>query len=267
MTDTANSQPTGWLTEEEARRHVGGELGDVYRRVLSTSCAPICWFPRRGRPDLEAMHSGTVTIVQTPRRLMGITAAHVITELQSDQAVEPQTILLMNARLDALNVIDMNKHLDLATFEIDAASVAQIGKGIAPLTVWPPQAPTEGRGMLLAGYPRISRVTQTVTQNIGRLEWGLFTVIGLAGRVSDDQISWMVERERNVPHPTIPDPPPNAELGGISGGPVIGLFERRGIHYWGLSGIVSEASAQLERVVSKRADFIRDDGRIDRAIV
>ncbi len=261
------SAPLGCFSEEDARNQVGGSLGDAYRRMLSTSCVPMYWFPRKGPPDLENMHSGTVTIVRTPQRLMGITAAHVISELQDDERQEPQTILAMNAHLPSVNVIDVNESLDLATFEIDEGTLLRFGKNISPLSVWPPQPPTEGRGILLGGYPRIVRVVKAASANRGEVEWGLFTVIGIAGRVSDDQISWMIDRDKNVPHPTIPEPPPNAELGGISGGPVISLLHKNGFHYCGLAGIVSEASAQMERVVAKRADFIRADGKIDRRIV
>ncbi|WP_341197671.1 hypothetical protein [Hyphomonas chukchiensis] len=196
---------------------------------------------------------------------MGITAAHVVTEFVLAEELAPQTVMLMNAVLPKLNVIDISERLDLATFEIDDAILNAVGKGISPLTNWPPQAPTEGRGILMAGYPALVRLTKGVVQNVGIIEWGLFTVLGTAGRVSDEQISWMIDRERNVKHPTIPDPPPNAELGGISGGPVISLLERRGVHYWGLSGIISQASAQLERIVAKRADLIAADGKIDRS--
>jgi hypothetical protein len=120
---------------------------------------------------------------------------------------------------------------------------------------------------MLGGYPRVSRHTEQLETDKAKLDWGLFVGIVEAGRVSDDQILWRVDRDRALEHPIIPQPPPNTELGGVSGGTVIALLERGGVHYWGLAGIVSEASAQLELVVAKRADFIREDGRIHRAIV
>ena len=116
----------------------------------------------------------------------------------------------------------------------------------------------------MGGFPRIVRTTKKDLPTEVEIEWGLFTVLGIAGRVSSEQISWMIEREANVPHPTIPEPPQNADLGGISGGPVIALLHRNGLHFWGLSGIVSQASAELERVVAKRADYIGAEGKIDK---
>ncbi|MEZ5998058.1 MAG: hypothetical protein R3B98_05135 [Hyphomonas sp.] len=260
------STPAGWLSERQARAQISGELGNAYRHYLSRSCAPIYWFSRKGRPNFNSMRSGTVTIVETPDRLLGITAAHVIAQLLEDEEAEKQTVLIMNSQLTTIDVIDIDDRLDIATFGIDENTIETIGKAVTPLTYWPPQPPLEGRGILLAGYPGISRQSKYVSANKGAIEWGLFTAIGISGRVTDDQILWRVARENTVPHPTIPDLPLNAELGGISGGPVISLMERGGVHFCVLSGIVSEASAQLELVVAKRADFIQANGKIDRRL-
>ena len=268
MTDSAApSMPPGWMTESQARKLIGGELGNAYRRILSTSCAPLCWFARDKRPDLDTMKNGTATIAHTGERLIGITAAHVIEEFVRDEIMTPQTVMLMNASLPTLSIIDINSRLDTATFEIDAVTISQIGKDITPLAVWPPQPPTEGRGILIGGYPRISRKPKTLDGEMASMEWGLLTILGIACRVTEEQIAWMVDHDSDVPHPTIPAPPPRAELGGISGGPVITLLDRNGIHYWGLAGIVSQASAELERVVARRADYIRANGRIGRIII
>lgn len=59
----------------------------------------------------------------------------------------------------------------------------------------------------------------------------------------------------------IPTMPPNTDLGGISGGPVITVLESPSYFVsYRLSGIVSEASAELEKVFAKRVDFIKSDG-------
>lgn len=109
--------------------------------------------------------------------------------------------------------------------------------------------------------------SRTVGVDTIGLDRGLFVGLVTAGRVSMDQISWTADRNHLVPHDSIPELPRNAELGGISGGPVIALLERNGVHYWGLVGIISEASAQLEHVIAKRADYINSDGTISKLIV
>jgi len=258
---------SGWLNEDDARRLIGGELGDIYRGVLRAACAPFCWFPKAKPPDLSSMKSGTVTLVRTPERYFAVTAAHVLRDWEEDQIVGAQMTILMNVVLSGLKVIDINDNLDLATFELDETDIEALNKLVVPLEKWPPQPPIEGRGVLLGGYPGISRDVRTAETNTIELDWGLFVGLVTAGRVSLDQVSWTVDRNHLVPHDSIPALPRNADLGGISGGPVIALLERNGVHYWGLAGIISEASAQLEHVIAKRADYINADGTISNRIV
>ena len=65
--------------------------------------------------------------------------------------------------------------------------------------------------------------------------------------------------------------PTKLELGGMSGGPFIGLFETESfVSYYALSGIVTEqpgcgddeSSFSIERVIASRADCITDSGYI-----
>ncbi len=51
----------------------------------------------------------------------------------------------------------------------------------------------------------------------------------------------------------VPSLPPNTDLGGISGGPVITVMKSPSyLVSYRLGGIVSEASAELEKVFAKR---------------
>lgn len=111
---------------------------------------------------------------------------------------------------------------------------------------------------MLAGYPGTERI-----HSDGSINWGLFTCLGVAKVVSADQITWAAEREYDMPIDGIPSLPANADLGGISGGPLVGWFETdSGLTHYRLCGIISQASAMLENVVAKRAEFIRPDGTI-----
>jgi hypothetical protein len=110
---------------------------------------------------------------------------------------------------------------------------------------------------MLGGFPAIERRTVEPLS----FEFGLFTALGIASCVSDEQITWIADPENNVGE--FPTPPPNYELAGISGGPVIGLFESPS-HFvtYRLSGIVSQAMSIFDKIVAKRADFICADGTI-----
>jgi hypothetical protein len=245
------------LTIERAKEVINGELGEMYRGILSRSCAPIYWHQRRGS-GAEILNSGTVTFVRTPKRLAAITAAHVVRCYEKTHAVAtwPLHLQVMNAALN-LEVIDISDDFDLATLAIDDKLLSRIGKEVEPLSSWPPRVPQEGRGILLAGYPAVDRLQPKSME----LNWGLFTALCIARRVIRDQITWVAERSPDIKT----DLPPNHRLGGISGGPLIGLFESTSyLTHHVLSGIISQAHQELENVIARRADLICEDGSIIR---
>jgi hypothetical protein len=242
------------ISIERAKELMAGDLGRVYRSILSSSCVPIFW-RRVTEPGEPILHNGTLTIVRTPKRLFGITAAHVLRQYERDHTNAPVLLQLLNARLEAPEIIDISEKLDLATIAITESLLKQTGKAVVPLSTWPPRVPQEGRGIMLGGYPGIDRLQPKPREAI----FGMFTALGLARRVVGPQITWLVERDFGTG-----DLPLNRDLGGISGGPLIGLFESPShLTYYALCGIISEAHPLLENVIARRADFIAADGAID----
>lgn len=243
------------LTIERAKELINGELGEMYRGILRRCCAPIYWHQRRGT-STQILNSGTVTFARTPKRLMAITAAHVVRcyEKTHSSAEWPLHLQVMGATFN-LEVIGISDDLDLATLVIDDKLLSRIGKEVEPLSSWPPRIPREGSGILLAGYPAADRLQPKPME----LNWGLFTAICVARRVIREQITWVAERRTDIKT----DLPLNHDLGGISGGPLIGLFESANhVTHHVLSGIISQAHQGLENVVARRADFICEDGSI-----
>lgn len=248
------------ISIEKAKELIAGDLGDVYRRILRDCCVPIYWF-RLNKDNPTILHNGTVTLLKTPKKLLGVTAAHVLRGYENDRQNQKVRLQLMSEVVDDLleRVIAISDTLDIATLDFDESLIKKIGKEVSPLNSWPPQPPHEGKGIMLAGYPGIDRLT------IRKLEanFGLFTAIGVARVVSDEQIAWAVDREFFVNSQKVKPLPPNYDLGGISGGPLISWFETPNyISYYKLSGIISQANKTLENVVAKRADYINDDGTI-----
>lgn len=236
---------------------MAGELGDVYRSIAAAACAPFFWY-RPFEDNLVILHSGTLTLVKTPELpLIGITAAHVIRQLEADASDRAVKLQVMNALIEDYSIIAISDRLDIATLQLGEDALQKLGKPSTPVNIWRGQSPSEGRGIMLAGYPGIERVTRHPRD----VDFGLFTALGISRRVTDEQITWVPDRENNVGH--FPMPPPGYNTGGISGGPLIGWFESpRMLATFGLVGIVSQASAELENIVCKRTDFIRDDGTI-----
>ena len=97
------------ISLDKAKELLAGDLGDVYRRILKDCCTPIYWF-RLHTKDFAIAHNATLTIVQTPKRLLGVTAAHVLRQYQSDLKGGSLRLQLMNEVVDDLceRVIDVS---------------------------------------------------------------------------------------------------------------------------------------------------------------
>lgn len=255
------------ISKEKAMELMRGPLAEVYRGILRDSCAPLFWYRGRGQ-NRSILHNGTVTFLQTPQCLLGVTAAHVLRAYFRDAAEGGVTLQLWDAELSDLEarVISLPQpgSTDIATFRVDERILKDLGKQITPLSSWPPRAPQEGRGIMLAGYPGTERRERSLA-----IDFGLFTAIVIARTVSDRQITWLVEPEEQVPGAAVPPPPPRYGLGGISGGPLITWIESRNyVASYALGGIISEHpdysenDFSIERVVACRADLITTAGRV-----
>ena len=254
------------ISMDKAKELMAGDLGDVYRQILRDCCAPIYWFPLDSQ-NLAIAHNATLTILKTPTRLLGVTAAHVLRQYQSDLKGGPLRLQLMNEVVDDLceRVIDVSNELDIATFSLDEELVKRLGR--TPLGAWPPKPPQEGKGIMIAGYPAGERIeAEDFTVN-----FGLFTVLGVARTVTDKQVTWLVEAEYELDNAKVPPPPPEYDLGGISGGPLISWFESDTfVSHHCLSGIVIEhpdyksnrEMPPIERLIAIRADSIAESGNI-----
>lgn len=245
------------ISEACARELIGGDLGDVWRQIIMGCCRPIYWFSV-AQPTL-ILANGSVTFIRTPARLLGVTAAHVLEEMERASTRQPIRVQIANHIFNdwAARRIDADHRNDLATLDLSNIPLAHFGNDVVPLESWPPLPPVEGRAIAIGGYPGRDRRPVKLFEN----NWGLFTALGIARTVSDDQITWIVPPESDVNAGGVQELPPNYDLGGISGGPLIATFETRaGIATYRLSGIVSEAQATLEYVVAKRLDGLGPDG-------
>lgn len=254
------------ISLDKAKELLAGDLGNVYRTILAGCCVPIYWF-KLGTKDFAISHNGTLTIAQTPKILLGITAAHVLQQYEHDLNESPLRLQLGNEVVDDLRerLIDVSKVLDVATFALDEDLVKRLGK--TPLGFWPPKPPHEGKGIMIAGYPGGERVESKDFS----VNFGLFTALGVARTVTDKQVTWLMEREFLLAKTKIPPPPPEYDLGGISGGPLISWFESENfVSHYCLSGIVVEHPdyknntdmPPIERLIAVRADAIAESGKI-----
>lgn len=249
-----------------AKELLAGDLGAVYRDILRRSCAPIYWFGLASKVP-RILNNGTLTFVRTPQRLLAVTAAHVFRGYQCDSKKAQLRLQVFNTVVDDLwsKLIDVSDELDLVTIAIDDEFIGRIGRDVMPLTSWPPQPPEEGKGIMLAGYPAIERIEVEPFS----VDFGLFTAIVIARRVSDRQVTWLVERDHQLENAAVKPPPEKYDLGGVSGGPLISWFETpQHVAHYRLSGIITQhpdyakSDFAIERVIATRADAITEGGNI-----
>lgn len=254
------------ISIEQAKELLAGDLGKEYRKILMGCCAPLYWY-RRGIKNPPIAHNGTLTIARTPKALLGITAAHVVRQYSTDVQTHPHQFQIMNELVDDFQerLIDVSDKLDIATVALDEDLLKRLGK--TPLGEWPAWPPQEGKGIMIAGYPAGARA-QTENLNVC---FGLFTALGVARTVTDRQVTWLSEPEFQLAGGTIETPPPQYDLGGISGGPVISWFESGHlVSHHRLSAIVTEHPdyagnhdiPPIERLIAIRADAISETGKI-----
>lgn len=255
------------ISVEKAKALMAGPLADVYRSILMASCAPIFWY-RRSRTDRSILHNATVTFARTPQCLLGITAAHVLHAYLADSERDEIVVQIGDA-----DVNDMKSRIiclprlggtDIATIRLDDAILNRIGKKATPLENWPPRPPQEGRGIMLAGYPAVERISEG-----NRVSFGLFTALVIARTISDRQITWLIDPEEQLGNATLAPPPPKYGLGGVSGGPLITWLESENyVSTFALGGIITEHpkyeenNFSVERVIADRADLISASGRV-----
>ena len=258
MTDNWQIPENHPINTEARAREITALISKPSREFIASCCVPLYWWRTVGDDALTILGNGTVTLVQTPSRTIGITANHVVTGCLEAFDTGSVVAQLADASLHELRarLIAQSDELDLATFDLHGLT-DRFGKGWfskSPLHGWPPAPPQEGRGIMIGGYPGIAREVIAPRS----VSFGIFTALGIARTVSHDQISCLFEREYMMDDDGLQ---PNTDLGGISGGPVITAIESPSfLISYRLGGIVSEASSELEKVFAKRADFIGEDG-------
>lgn len=242
-----------------ARALMAGPLPEVLKQMLMACCRPLFWFALDPiAPTILA--NGTITLVRTPKRTFGITANHVITGLEAERSRRPIRAQISQVVVDDLldRLIDRSERLDLATVDLEGGLLEALGPTVAPLSLWPPMPPTEGHGIMIAGFPGRER------REIAMLDasFGLSWAVGIAHQVTHDKITWVIPPEEYLVN-TRDRLPRGYDFGGASGGPLIASFESKsGLFSHRLAGIIVEAHTELEYVIARRADSIDAFGKI-----
>jgi hypothetical protein len=105
-------------------------------------------------------NSATTTFVDTGKKKLAITNAHVIEEFKKLQLKEPDINYQLGSLVipDILNrIVSKNSQYDLATYEITEKEINSIQKQFCLSPQWPPDEIKKDELLLFAGYPGIFR--------------------------------------------------------------------------------------------------------------
>jgi hypothetical protein len=155
-------------------------------------------------------------------------------------------------------LIDRSEDLDIATFKVTKPELSQLRA--STLTIWPPVIPEVNGSVAFAGFPGNDRSLVAPYE----LSFALCAGLMIANSVNQRSISCRFDREFLVETRGFPAPPPNYDIGGVSGGPLLTLVERNGLQYLALGGVISQGSSELELFFASRADCILEDGTLSR---
>jgi hypothetical protein len=133
---------------------------------------------------------------------------------------------------------------DIVFLRLTAEEARQINVSVCePVVRWPPQHPTVGSYVLVAGYPK------TIRNQPGprEVDFSCLSVLLEVTAVGERHMICQFHRERYVNFGPNGIPPAGTFLGGISGGPVLGV---RNLSY-PVIGLVSEFSHDYELLYVK----------------
>ncbi|MEQ1492404.1 MAG: hypothetical protein ABL932_17815 [Terricaulis sp.] len=264
------------VTEAEARAIMASGLGKVELELAVSYSAPLYWIMRDDAGGLRA-RNGTAFFLNTGDAVFGVTACHVLRELELDRSKHAVEAVQMGDThpLNDLDerIIARDDDIDIATFRVSEAEVRALGKNAltGSQQQWPPGPPQVHRGVYFAGYP----VHETTFTAATEIEFRPAAGAGVADSVSDVAVSTVLSRDRWIDVLGRGFPAEGYDFRGISGGPMLSVIERAGVRSWTLAGVVirgpnpagedGDHIEGFEVISARRADFILPNGELDRA--
>lgn len=242
---------------------------------VASLTVPLFWVIRDENGRIKP-RNGSAFFLDAGNGPFAVTANHVIEGWRRDRSERKASPLHMGSEyhldLDKRNaIIAAHEGIDIATFRVSESEIHRTGKTIYKgyQATWPPRPPEEGKGVYYAGFPGVG----TIPTAPDEFSFGVATGGGIATSVSERDVSNLIEREHIVG--TLGDgvPPEDYDFRGMSGGPMLAVFNYKGVRVSALAGVIYEgpnpspdpeqAIAGLEIIRARRAHFILPDGSLD----
>lgn len=219
--------------------------------------APFFWHDPEAQAT-QRIRGGTMCFVNTGRALIGVTAAHVQRGYEARMAASPESWCQIGGHTfdPSDRLLDIDDHLDLATYRLSELQVNAAGADIHHPQEWPPAA-RDGDICVVGGWPWslasegrneathqflhfITQVSDASSANLGLALWTATSVPW-----GDSAL------------------PPGTNLGGMSGGPVFRL-PTTGLAILELVGFIHEYHQGVELILARPAAMISADGTLNR---
>jgi hypothetical protein len=238
-------------------------LVGIYQSWAQSVSAPVCWQLGDGMT-----HSGSMTFLRTESHLLGLTNAHVSDAIAGCSDETGKRCQVGGAYLDPGRLIARHPSLDLATFDLSEVMLGPVSfladytlskdaprHIAATVPTWPPRPPSEGEPVMFCGYPAIYR--KEIER--GNVEFKFVWFAAKLQSSSERNVGIVLELKTSASYSSI-GVPPNADLGGMSGGPVFRIVDEKGIERLELAGIVYEYSELTEIALAHPLTSLAPDG-------
>lgn len=254
---------------------IAEELANLTEKVA----APIIWHdPYEGWP--RRIYGGTCFFLRFAHGIIGVTADHVVGELQKAIDGNSNTICQIICKKKDIRtstlvdlpglIIDRSHGWDIATFRVSEEIVEAIGATVLDCRgIWPPPEPVVGRVVTFCGFPEAERVAAS--------ELGVVDVFMCCGLQMIDEknerdliVTYDPARDEVAPWGAPWKQPLGYNMSGCSGGPVLSHGDLNGLQRWFpiamiIMGPRDKGAGQAEgwdMIRMRRIDAIEPDGNI-----
>jgi hypothetical protein len=257
-----------WLNGLSVAERSAVLRGRFGRNMTSWAASHITHFRWTKRSSLgtRTVNNGSWFFISFEDHLLLVTAAHVYDGFLAAKHSSRNKILCHIGNVEfnpEVRLRSYEKDIDIATFSFTYDELIKIGKQAIITKPWPPPEPVPTNIAFFGGFPGTGRLWV----GANAISFGLYLGQSPITVVTDRQISCRFQRADWIEVEGFSMPPPGAELGGISGGPLLlPLDNAEGLWNLYLGGVICQAqtSTHYETVAAVRAHFINVDGSISR---
>lgn len=192
------------------------QVGDFVKKV----CPPLFFHTRQGH-----LRNGSMVLATDGTSILGLTAGHVADAI-TEHVSSSDICQVGAAQLQPGSLIERSKHFDLASYALDEPTVRASRHSSFLVRGWPLPVPASGDVVIGGGWPGCYR-----TNPNGQYANAFVSFAGRLESVSESNMVVLVDIQNGKSF-TEERVSPDADLGGMSGGPIFRLVpepEREGL--------------------------------------